>query len=273
MYPKMTVRHQLVYFARLAGLSAGEAATAAADVDGAGRRGGPRQRRGAGPVERQPAAGATGDRARARAQPAHSRRAVLGPRPDGGREHEGHPPRAVGAGPVGAVQQPPARPRERHQPPRRHRRPRPDRARRRRARAARAGRVPVRVRDVRGADAVATDVRPCPRGRALRAVRPAATTCRHRSCDGARRRRPVRAGRRVHVHAARPVGGVPRLGRPDRRRWTRSRPWTWRRDRRRCGQAGRVRARSVSACVPAPSPCSPRCCASGSSPSGSSTRF
>jgi len=29
MYPKMTVRHQLVYFARLAGLSAGEAATAA----------------------------------------------------------------------------------------------------------------------------------------------------------------------------------------------------------------------------------------------------
>ena len=29
MYPKMTVRHQLVYFARLAGLSAGQAATAA----------------------------------------------------------------------------------------------------------------------------------------------------------------------------------------------------------------------------------------------------
>ncbi|MBI5088745.1 MAG: ATP-binding cassette domain-containing protein [Actinobacteria bacterium] len=80
MYPKMTVRDQLVYFARLAG-NARAAAERAAETW----------------MERLGVAARAGESG-------------------GGRDHEAHPRRADRRGALGPLQQPPARPRRRRQP-------------------------------------------------------------------------------------------------------------------------------------------------------------
>ena len=202
----MKVRDQFVYFARLSGLERREAEAAAdrwlervgstdrADDDGAG------------PVERQPAAGAAGPRPGRRSRAARPGRAVLRTRPGRRRQTEGRPPRTGRRGAAvlfsshqldlvadvsrdvvivdgGRVVLPGdvARSARRRAPIRRRHRRRP----------ATGGR------------------RAAPTGPSRRPAGPPACSPRPRSGRAAGRRRG-RSGRGVHVRPARPVGGVPR---------------------------------------------------------------